>query len=229
MSSDDLDALAAAPPPVPPGMSAALEAELGKLAPVRARRPHRQLAILAACSLGYAAVLLAVLSLRRDLDELPVGWLVGAGCAWLAGFVAPMYLAVVPRAGSVMPRWQAAAALAIVASCAFVVLGWYVHPHGVSSKDYGWDHFLRGHGCLWLGLATALVPVALGALFVRGAMPVRSRWLAAALGAGGGCLGGLLLHAHCPIADRYHVGLIHGGVVAVAAVLSALIVPRIAR
>jgi hypothetical protein len=31
---------------------------------------------------------------------------------------------------------------------------------------------------------------------------------------------------HCPIADRWHVGLIHGGVVVVAAVLAALIVPR---
>jgi len=229
VSADDLDALAAQPPPVPPGISAALEAELGQLAPVRARRPRRQLAVLAGVSLAYAAALLAILSVRRDLDELPVGWLVAAGLAWLAGFALPMYVALVPRAGSVMPRWQAAAALAIVLSCAFVVLGWNVHPHGPSSKDYGWDHFLRGHGCLWLGLATALVPVALGALFVRGAMPVRSRWLAAALGAGGGCLGGLLLHAHCPIADRYHVGLIHGGVVAVAAGLSALVVPRIAR
>jgi hypothetical protein len=181
----ELDALAAQPPPAAPPVSAELEAELAQLAPVKPRRPGRQVAVLAACSLVYAAGLLAVLSVRRDLGELPVGWLVGAGAAWFVGFVVPCYLAIVPRAGSMLPRWQAAAVLAIAASVAFVVLGWYVHPHGALSKDYGWEHFLRGHGCLWLGLATALAPVALGSLFLRGSLTVRSRWVAGARGAGG--------------------------------------------
>ena len=35
-----------------------------------------------------------------------------------------------------------------------------------------------------------------------------------------------MLHLHCPIADGPHVGIIHGGVVVVAAVLAALLVPR---
>jgi hypothetical protein len=70
------------------------------------------------------------------------------------------------------------------------------------------------------------VPVVIGAIFLRGALPVGSRWIAAALGAGGGCLGGLVLHLHCRVADGAHVGLIHGGVVVVAAALSAAIVPR---
>ena len=220
-----LDALAHAPA-TPPQMSAALEAELGALAPAKPRRPVRQLAIGAAASLAYAAVLLAILSMRRDLGELPIGWLVGAGAAWLGGFALPLYLALVPKRRSMTPRWQAAAALAIVLSIAFVLLGWNVHPSGPSSLYYGWERFAHGHGCLWLGLATALVPVAIGAICLRGALPIRSRWIAAGLGAGGGCLGGLLLHLHCRIADRMHVGLIHGGVVVVAAVLAALIVPR---
>ena len=190
------------------------------------RRPVRQLAIALGASLAYAAALLAVLSTRRDLGELPIAWLVAAGAAWLAGFALPLYLALVPKRGTMTPRWTAAAAIAIVVSCTFVTLGWNVHPSGPSSWYYGWEHFLRGHGCLWLGLATAIVPVTLGAIFLRGALAVRSRWIAAALGAGGGCLGGLLLHLHCPIADRWHVGLIHGGVVVVAALLAALIVPR---
>jgi hypothetical protein len=38
-----------------------------------------------------------------------------------------------------------------------------------------------------------------------------------------------VLHLHCDVADGLHVGLIHGGVVVVAAVLSALIVPRATR
>jgi len=35
-----------------------------------------------------------------------------------------------------------------------------------------------------------------------------------------------VLHLHCPVADGLHVGLIHGGVVIIAAALSAAIVPR---
>lgn len=221
-----LDELAGGLPPKPPALSRELEAELGRLAPVAPRRPVRQLAALAGISLVYAAGLVAVLTVRRDFGELPVAWIVGAAAAWLAGFVVPCYLAMVPRPGSMTPRWRWAAVSAAVTSVAFVAVGLAVHPSGPSSLDYGWEHVARGHGCLWLGLATALVPVVLGAMFLRGALPVRSRWIAAALGAGGGCLGGLLLHVHCPIADGFHIGLVHGGVVVVAAALSAALVPR---
>ncbi len=225
--SDQLDALAAAPPPAPPPLSDAMEAELARLAPVAPRRPRRQLALLAAASLVYAGALLALLTVRRDLGGLPIAWLLGAGTAWLVGFVLPSYLALVPRAGAMLSRWRAAAVIAGIAAVGFVALGLLVHPSvpGVS-KDYGWEHILRGHWCMWLGLGTALVPVVIGALFLRGAMPVRSRWIAAALGAGGGALGGLLLHMHCPIADGPHIGIVHGGVVLVAALLSAALAPR---
>ena len=223
---DILDDLAAQPPPAAPPLSPALEAELGKLAPVATRRPLRQLATLIGVSLVYAAGLLAVASMRRDLHELPVAWLVAAGLAWLLGFLVPCYLALVPRAGGVMPRPQLAIASAAVTSAAFVVLGLLVHPSGAHSGAYGWEHIARGHGCLEFGLACALVPVVVGALFLRGALPVGSRWVAAGLGAGGGCLGGLVLHLHCPITDAPHVGLVHGGVVLVAALLSAAVAPR---
>lgn len=227
MSDNDkvLDDLAAAKPPTPPPMSAALEAELGSLAPVAPRRPLRQLAILIGASLLYGAGLLAALSMRSDMDELPTSWLVATAIAWFVGFAVPCYLALVPRKGSMMARTRWAAASAIVTSIAFIALGLIVHPRGPSSLDYS-QQFARGHWCLELGLATALVPVIAGALFLRGALPVGSRWIAAALGAGGGCLGGLVLHLHCRVADRWHVGLIHGGVVLVAALLSAALVPR---
>jgi Negative regulator of sigma F len=221
-----LDALASSPPTTPPAIGTALEAQLRALAPASPRRPARQLAIALAASIGYAGVLLGILTIRGDLDELPVGWIIGAGAAWLCGFGLSLAIALVPKRGSMTPRWQAAAMLAIVLSLAFVLLGWNVHPSGPSSLYFGWERFSHGHGCLWLGLATALVPVAIGAICLRGALPIRSRWIAAALGAGSGCLGGLVLHMHCRIADRMHVGLIHGGVVVVAAVLAALIVPR---
>jgi hypothetical protein len=224
--TDGVDALASARPPRPPKLAPALEAELAKLAPVRSRRPMEQLAFLVGISAVYAAGLVAMLAMRGDLHDLPVPWLAGAGAAWLGGFLIPCYLALVPRRGQVMPRWGWAAGSALVTSIAFVALGLLIHPSGAHSKQIGWDHIARGHGCLELGVATSLVPVVAGAVLLRRALPVGSRWVAAALGAGGGCLGGLVLLLHCPVTDAPHVGLIHGGVVAVSAALSAAFVPR---
>jgi hypothetical protein len=128
-----------------------------------------------------------------------------------------------------MPRWRTASAVVAVVACAFVVLGLVVHPSGPSSAHFGWEKFLRGHGCLELGLATASIPVVIGAWFVRGTAPVGTRWIGAAIGAAGGCAGGLLLHFYCRIADGPHIGLIHGGVVACAAGIAAVVVPRLAN
>ena len=219
-----LAAIAAELPLAPPPL--ALDAELSGLRAVTTRSPSRQLASLALLSLAYGGALLALTSLRGDLRELPVAWLVVAGAAWLVGFGLPVYLAVVPRSGDVLPRVQLAAASTAIMSVVFVVLGLLVHPMGVHTASYGWDHLTHGTGCLGLGLATALVPVVLGALLLRGALPVGSRWIAAALGAGGGCLGGLVLHLHCHVGDALHIGLVHGGVVVVSALLAAAIVPR---
>ena len=64
-TSDVIDSLAVAPPPTPPPLSPALEAELGKLAPVAPRRPMRQLATLVGISLVYAAGLVAMFTGTR--------------------------------------------------------------------------------------------------------------------------------------------------------------------
>jgi hypothetical protein len=222
-----LDDLPGLPAPAPPPLSSQLEAELAQLAPVATRRPMRQLVLLVAISLIYGGGVLAMLALRRDLAELPMGWLLGAGLAWLLGFVVPVYLATVPREGSVMPRWKLAGASAVIGAIGFITLGFAIHPGGPSSvRVLGWEHFARGYGCLEFGLATAIVPVVAGAIFLRRSLPVGSRWTSAALGAGGGSLGGLLLHLHCPITEGLHVGLMHGGVVGIAALIAAALAPR---
>jgi hypothetical protein len=221
-----LDDLSRQPPPTPPPLSPMLEAELARLRPVATRRPIRQVVLLVALSLVYGAGVLAMLAMRPDAHELPMGWLVGAGLAWLLGFVVPLYLATVPRPGAVTPRWKLAGVAALIGSIGFIALGLALHPSGPSSLTLGWEHFGRGAGCLGTGVATALVPVVGGAILLRGALPVGSRWIAAALGAGGGSLGGLVLHMHCRVTDGLHVGLIHGGVVGVAALLAAALVPR---
>lgn len=224
--TDELDDLAAMPPPKPPPIGDALERELGALQPVPTRQPLRQLAMLVIVSVVYAGGLVFFLTLRDDMIELPMGWLVGVALGWLFGFLVPSYFALLPRPGGMTPRWRLAAIASVVASVGFVSLGLAVHPMGPSSQLYGTDRFAHGHTCLEIGLVTALVPVIIGALFLRGALPIGSRWIAAALGAGGGCLGGLVLHLHCDVADQLHVGVVHGGVVIVAAALSAAIVPR---
>src|SRR3569623_1302578 len=94
--SDVVDALGSARPPKAPPLSAALEAELGKLTAVKPRRPMRELAVMLGVSLVYGAGLVAMFAVRGDLHELPMPWLLAAGLAWLLGFVVPCYLALVP-------------------------------------------------------------------------------------------------------------------------------------
>jgi hypothetical protein len=224
---DEVENLARLPPPTPPPLSPLLEAELGQLRPVATRRPIRQLVILVAVSLIYGAGMLVRFTVRRDLHELPMVWLVGAGLTWLLGFLVPVTLATVPRPGSVLPRWRLAGIAAVVAAVAMIGLGLMLHPAGAHSAVIGWRGVVHGYGCLVSGLETAIVPVVAGTIFLRRTLPVGSRWIAAGLGAGGGSLGGLVLHLHCPIADGLHVGLVHGGLVAVAALLSAALVPRV--
>jgi hypothetical protein len=174
----------------------------------------------------YGAVLLLLFRMRRDLDGLPIGWVIGVAVTWFAGFGALLWLAIVPRRGAVMPRWRAAGVGAAIASVVFVIGGLLVHEQGPGSMVGGLDEVLRGYKCLELGLATALVPIILGAIALRGAAPVGSRWVAAGLGAAGGSLGGLVLHLHCHISDAWHVGLIHGGVVALSALIAAVLARR---
>jgi hypothetical protein len=139
----------------------------------------------------------------------------------VVGFAALTWLVVVPPPGQVMPRWRLAGSLAAGFAALSVAAGLAVGS-GPVALDAG-RVLDRGGPCLKLGLFTALVPIFIAALLVRGSLPVGRRWAAAALGAAGGSLGGLVLEMHCPIDDRLHMGLVHGGVVVAAAVLAAVI------
>ncbi len=204
-------------------MPAVVAPEIGSPTPVSTRRPVRQALLAAAVSLAYAAVVLAVVALRHELGDLPRPWLVSYLAAWLVGFGLPVWVSLVPRTGSMMPRWRLGRAFAIVNAIGFVAAGLLVPRSAPTSLDRG---LASAHGCLSIGLVTAILPVVVGTLLLRGAAPVGSRATAAALGASGGALGGLVLHLHCPIADGVHLGLVHGSVVAIAALLAAALVPR---
>lgn len=206
-----------------PALGAALEAELAGLRPAPPRRPARQLAAMVVASLGWALALAGLLHLRRDLGDLPRPWLILYLAAWLVGFVAPLAVLVVPRPGIMLPRWPLAAALATLAGIGFVVGGLTLARSAPTSSHHGLGY---AHLCLAAGLATAVVPVTLAVLALRGAIPNASRTAAAALGAAAGCVGGFMLHLHCPIADGVHVGVVHGGVVLLAATIAAVVTPR---
>ena len=92
-SSTMLDAPATARA-APPRCRAALEAELGKLAPVAPRRPLRQLAILAGISLVYGAGLVAALACARTWTSCRRAGSSARPLAWLAR----LCRAVLPRA-----------------------------------------------------------------------------------------------------------------------------------
>jgi len=221
VSDPDLDTrdLAGPLPPLPP----ALDRKLAQLAPIAPRRPARQAAVVLVASLGWAMCLVGLLTLRRDLDELPRPWLVAYLVAWLLGFAVPLALVVLPARGQMLPRWSAAAAIAAIATIGFIVAGLSVARSGPSSLHLGLTSWA---GCLSTGLATAVVPMALVGLALRGAAPAAPRITAAAIGAAAGACGGFMLHLHCPIADAMHVGIIHGGVAVLAALVAALLLPR---
>lgn len=208
--------------PLPP-LPAALDGELARLRPVAARRPVRQAAFMIAASIGWAMCMVGLLTLRRDLDELPRLWLASYLAAWLLGFAVPLVLVVVPARGQMLPRWTSAAAIAAIATIGFIVAGLTLARSGPSSLHLGLSSWA---GCLSTGLATAVVPMALVGLALRGAAPTATRVTAAAIGAAAGAIGGFMLHMHCPIADAMHVGVIHGGVAVLSAIVAALLLPR---
>lgn len=210
--------------PPPPPIGAALASELTAITPVRPRRPLRDAAIILLTGLGFAGAMLAVMEVREDLLELPRSWIALMALAWLLGFVVPAWLVVVPPRGQVIARWRTAALAGGISAVLFLLCGFVIQPSGPSSLPH-LDSPLHSYGCLKLGLIAALVPILLSAIAVRGAFPVGSRWAAAALGGAGGALGGMMLHFHCAVTDPVHTSLMHGGVVVVAALVSALVVP----
>ena len=209
-----------------------LEANLDSLKPVRIRRRGFDFALVGAICLLYLAAMLLFMDLRADLDGLPVGWFIVYSGAWLVSFVAIAYLALVPRRGQVMANNRLAGKAAVAASFGFVAGGLLFDRQapGESVVVEGSVDGIVSHGlgCLSVGSISALVPVLLGALLLRNRLPVGQHWAGAGLGAAGGSLGGLLLHLHCDIADAVHLGIVHGGVVTLGALLGAVLLPRAA-
>lgn len=213
-----------------PPMSSELRAELDDLDAVPTARPLRRFAIAGLISALWMGGLLALLGLRRDLEPLPRLWVVLYTSAWAVTFLALSFGAQVPRRGHVMPRSPLLGRLGLAAGAGFVGAG-LIASRQVPGLSTVYEPSLANVAsyagyCISIGLLAAALPIAVAAVLLRNVAPTGAGWLGLAVGASGGALGGLLLHLHCPIAERTHLGLVHGGVVLIAATVGAAVMWR---
>jgi len=218
--------------PSPPAIGAQLASAIDHLSAVSPRRPKAQYAMYIGASSAMFALFIFFLRWRVDLADLPLGWVVAFAAAWFLGFASLGFFALVPKTGAVMSRLRPLSALTLTAAAGFILGGLFFAEQAPTSSTYAPSvRAVLGHStwCLSVGSATALGPIGLLLLFMRGSAPVGSRRTGAAIGAAGGCFSGFFLHFHCHIAEANHVGLIHGGLIGIAAVLGAVFLPRFLR
>jgi hypothetical protein len=180
----------------------------------------------AGASLGYAAAFVWKLGVRSDLGALPLFPFVlyGAGC--LATFLALLRCALVPPRGHVLPSGVASARATALMLGALVGLDLAiaVFPLAGGAGTIGpVAHVLAtGWRCLTTALGVVATPVALGLWSLRRLLPLGGWRVVMAVGGAAGALAGLVLHVHCSAADPAHVGLIHGAVLVLPALVLAL-------
>jgi hypothetical protein len=112
----------------------------------------------------------------------------------------------------------------VLAALALIALGLVAAPGAPGHTLVVHDAHEEAAGilrCMTFGLMVALLPLTFALVALHRVLLVGSTRLMAAAGAAGGALGGLTLHVLCPVGGGLHVGLGHGGAVAVAALLGA--------
>ncbi len=221
--------LADLPPISVPPMSEALRAAVQDASPVSLRRPLRELGVFLIFSVPLFALLLASMGFRRDLTGLSPLWVGSVALVWLAGFAASAYIGFVPAKGHIRPRSQSAYRIVIVASLLLISIGLFatqsVSGHSMTYPATVSNVLAHAPKCSMMGITAGIVPGLLALVLMRRFVPIGAISVGLSLGAAGGCLSGLVLHLHCPISERFHVGLVHGGCL----VLSALFVAGASR
>lgn len=199
----------------PPGLAPPTRAEVQK---------RRRSAVVV--SGGWLAVQLAIFGLRRDLGELPAYYVVttivgpcAAGLLIVAASVHPGRLGLGLRAPLIL-------ALALLGPAAFIVAALLTAPLGEGSHRAG---ILADSSCLNAIVAWALLPMVAAALVLRRTFASAASSRSALLGGGIGLIAGALFAIHCPITDRLHVALAHGGAVGLVALAGGLLLARSTR
>jgi hypothetical protein len=219
--------------PEAPGPSERLLAEMGAIKPVSTRVPWRMLVLVAVAACVYPLYAFAVYPLRVDLHALPPAWVVGVGLLWLAGFVVPLVITFLPSSGQVLPNSARAGRAAFLAASTLILMGLFFTvdaPGETVLPKTTWAGFfpLWWH-CVSFGLKITIPTLILAAFGLRRIAIVKPWRLGAAVGAASGAAAGLTLHGLCPYGGAAHVGLAHGGGVAIGAIIGGLWLPLVAR
>jgi len=212
-----------------PAPSSELMAAVQGMRPVRPRVPLRSLLAVASAAAVFPVVAMALYPLRRDLSALPKLWVAAVGALWLAGFLIPLALALLPPAGQVLPNSARAGRSAVLTAITLVLVGllFTVDAPGVTLLPPAtWSAFVHfWWHCVSFSLKVSVPAVIVAAVALRRLNIAGMARLGAAIGAAAGALSGLVLHGLCPIGGAAHVGLAHGGGVVIGGLLGALWLP----
>jgi hypothetical protein len=216
----------AAPRPAGP-----LLASVNHLQPVRTRRPIKTFLFVAAAAIVYPIYAFSQFPLRADLAALPWTWFIPVALLWLAGFILPLVLALLPRRGHVLPNEGSAGRAAVIVAVVLTAVGFFtvdapghtIIP-GTRAEAMGW----LWH-CLSFNMRIVMPVLIVGTVALARVMLVGAARLGAAVGAAGGALTGLTLHGLCPVGGAFHVVAAHGGAVVTGTILGALVFPLVRR
>lgn len=203
-------------PPLPPTLRRAIADDRGPVRPL-ASPVRRALALLAWAAIAVP-VLLALRGLRPDLDAL--GFLCGWGVvvAEVAAGTALVALALaeaVPGRGAGRGTALVALAAALGLFGGLALLARRESP-GMAVGDALRDH---GLGCFSLQGLVGVTALAVAAVLVLRAAPLRASLSGLLAGAGAGLMAEGVYHLDCPITDLTHVLVWHGSAILLLALL----------
>ncbi len=189
------------------------------LRPVRPLAPpaRRALAVAAWAPIA-AALVLAALGLRPDQSAL--GW-PGLVMPVLVEVAVGLALIALALAESVPARGAAlTTALSMLGLATLAFVGQAAWTRGASA-GVAVPHPLTSHGpsCFALQVAVGVPALALVAVLVARAAPLRAAWAGMLGGAGAGFLAEGVYHLHCPITELRHVLVWHAAAVLALALL----------
>ncbi len=214
------------PPLATPAIGAELSAALADMKPTPTRRPHRELAAFLLLSLPFVAVLVGGTGLRSDLAGLALPSLILVAAAWTASFLGCAYLAFVPPGNQVTPNARRIVQAFVTSLLALVAIGFLIKldagGRSVSYEPSVHEVLAHAGGCAMLGLMAGVVPGLIVLALTRRFVPVGRASMGLSLGAAGGALAGVFLLFHCPVAEPFHLAMVHTSGIASAALVVAL-------
>lgn len=194
-------------------------------APTRADVDRRRLAA-TLLSVAWLTAQLLAFGLRKDLHELPLGYVLGLVLTPASAGILAIVLAIHAGRFSLGLRPALVVALALVCPLMFVAAGLFlpVPAAGGRAGSWGSHAFCLGVTILWASL-----PLVSAGLAFQRAFASSAAWRSALLGAGCGLAAAALFTLHCSIVGKAHIAFAHGGAALLIALVGGLVLSRITR